>query len=522
MVIHKSPYPDITIPDVTLAQYVLGNAHERGDAPALIDGPSGRAVSFNQVAQGARRVASSLAQKGFGKGDIIAIWLPNLPEYAIAFLSAPLLGGINTTLNSLYTAAEAHYVLNDTGAQYLVTVPQFMDRAAVAVQNTKVKEIFVLGEAEGATPFQSLLAGDGLLPDVKINPQTDLVVLPYSSGTSERPKGVMITHANLVAQLAQVSATDVFQDNDTFIGVLPFFHIYGMALILLLSLAKGSTVITMPRFELESFLQLMEKYEVSTAPLVPPIVLALAKQPIVEKFNLSKLRTIICGAAPLGAELEVACAQRLNCLVVQAFGMTELSGASHANPRDADKIRQGSIGWVIPALEAKIVDLNTNAALPPGEKGELCLRGPNCMKGYLNNPEATAQTIDPDGWLHSGDIGYADEDGYFYIVDRVKELIKYNAYQVAPAMLEAVLLTNPNIADCAVIPHQDDEQGEIPKAYIVARTPISEEEVMVFVAERVAPFEKIRAVEFIDAIPKSASGKILRRVLVEKDRAAMN
>lgn len=518
--IYKSPFPEIKVPELTLAQYVLQHASALGEAPALIDGPSGRTLSFMQVAGAARLVASSLAKRGFGKGDVLAIWMPNIPEYAVPFLAVSMLGGINTTINSLYTTDEAHYQLNDTGAQYLVTIPQFMDRAELAVKSTKVKEVFVMGEAEGTTPFMSLMQSDGQLPDVTINPQEDMVVLPYSSGTSGRPKGVMLTHSNLIAQMEQAGATGVFGDDDTVMGVLPFFHIYGMVLGLLLSLSRGSKMVSLPRFDLEVFLQIMEKYEVTIAPLVPPIVLALAKHPLVDKFNLSKLRTITSGAAPLGADLELVCGKRLNCLVLQGYGMTEVSAASHINPGDPSKVRHGSVGWVLPGMESKVADLNTGESLPPGERGEVCMRGPNRMLGYLNDPEATSRTIDADGWLHSGDIGYADEEGYFFIVDRVKELIKYNAYQVAPAMLEAVLLTNPNISDCAVIPHQDPEQGEVPKAYIVARTPISEEEVLAFVAERVASFEKIRAVEFIDAIPKSASGKILRRILVERDRVA--
>lgn len=518
--IYTSPYPEITIPNVTLAQFVLRHAAKLADAPALIDGPSGRTLSYKQVAGGARLVASSLAQRGFGKGDVFGIWMPNLPEYAVPFLAVSMLGGINTTINSLYTPDEANYQLNDTGAKFLVTIPQFMDRALAAVKGTAVQEIFVLGEAEGTTPFMALMQSDGQLPHVTIDPHNDLVVLPYSSGTSGKPKGVMLTHSNLIAQILQANATGIFHDGDTAIGVLPFFHIYGMALTLLLSLANGNKTVTIPRFDLEAFLQIMEKYEVTIASLVPPIVLALAKHPLVDKYNLSKLRTITSGAAPLGPDLEIACANRLKCNVLQGYGMTEVSAASHINPGDPSKIRHGSVGWVVAGMESKIADLNTNEGLPPGQKGEVCMRGPNRMIGYLNNPEATALTIDDEGWLHSGDIGYVDDDGYFYIVDRVKELIKYNAYQVAPATLEAVLLTNPNISDCAVIAHQHPEMGEIPKAFVVVRSSMTEEQVMAYVAERVAPFEKVRAVEFIDTIPKSASGKILRRVLVEKDRAA--
>lgn len=518
--IYKSKFPEITVPNLTLAQYVLKNAMTLGDAPALIDGPSGRTLSFKQVAGGSRLVASSLAKRGFGKGDVFAIWMPNIPEYAIPFLAVSMLGGINTTINSLYTPDEARYQLNDTGAQYLVTIPQFMERALPAVQGTSVKEIFVMGEAEGATPFMTLMQSDGQLPDVSIDPQNDLVVLPYSSGTSGRPKGVMLTHSNLIAQMEQVTTTGVFLENDVVMGVLPFYHIYGMVLILLLSLAKGNQVVSVPRFDLEMFLGVMEKYGVTIAPLVPPIVLGLAKHPLVDKFNLSKLRAITSGAAPLGADLEMACGNRLNCLVLQGYGMTEVSAASHINPGDPALVRHGSVGFTLSNMESKIVEPETGKDLGAGLPGEICMRGPNRMVGYWNNPEATAATIDADGWLHSGDVGYVDEDGYLYVVDRVKELIKYNAYQVAPAELEAVLVTHPMIADCAVIPHPDPETGEVPKAFVVKRGEVTAEEIMAFVAERVAPFKKVRSVEFVDAIPKSASGKILRRILVDKDRAS--
>jgi acyl-CoA synthetase (AMP-forming)/AMP-acid ligase II len=268
------------------------------------------------------------------------------------------------------------------------------------------------------------------------------------------------------------------------------------------------------------FLQVMSKYKVTMAPLVPPIVLALAKHPMVDSYDLSSLRIITSGAAPLGAELELACQDRLGCMVLQGYGMTEVSAASHINPAQPDLIRHGSVGVTLPWMESKVAHLETGEALPPGELGEVCMRGPNRMVGYLNNSEATAETIDDEGWLHSGDIGYADADGYFYVVDRVKELIKYNAYQVAPAELEAVLLTHPGIADAAVIPSHHDELGEIPKAYVVLRTEMTIEEIMTYVGDRVAPYKKIRAVQVIDTIPKSASGKILRRILVEQDRAA--
>jgi len=275
----------------------------------------------------------------------------------------------------------------------------------------------------------------------------------------------------------------------------------------------------MPRFELETFLKTAQEYEVSLAHLVPPIVLALSKNPVVDNYRLPKLRTIFSGAAPLGEELTRACMERLGCSVRQGYGMTETSPVTHSSPAPPEIIKFGSVGVPAPNTECKIVDLETGEALGRGERGEVCVRGPQIMKGYLNKPEATASTIDEDGWLHTGDIGYADEDGHFFIVDRAKELIKYKGLQVAPAELEAVLVTHPCVADAAVIPCPDEEAGEVPKAIVVLRHASEPEAIMEFVAERVAPHKRIRYLEFVDTIPKSPSGKILRRVLVETDRA---
>src|SRR5258707_11386500 len=227
---------------------------------------------------------------------------------------------------------------------------------------------------------------------------------------------------------------------------------------------------------------------------------------------------IFSGAAPLGPELSRECMQRIGCSIRQGYGMTETSPVTHSSPADPAKMKLGSVGPPAPNTECKLVDPATEAELGPNQEGEVCVRGPQIMKGYLNNPEATARTIDADGWLHTGDIGYADEDGHFFIVDRVKELIKYKGFQVAPAELEAVLLTHPAVADCAVIPCRDDEAGGVPKAFVVLKGEATADDIMNFVAGRVSPHKKIRALEFIEQIPKSLSGKILRRVLVEKER----
>lgn len=517
--IFRSFLPDVNIPNVPLTPLVLRKAAETPDKPALIDGPSGRTITYGQLAGAVHLVASSLTARGFKKGDVFAIYSPNVPEYAIAFHAVSLIGGINTTANPLYTAEELTFQLNDSGAKYLLTVPMFLDKALEAAKNSKVEEVFVFGEAEGATPFAALLKSDGKVAPPEIDARNDLVVLPYSSGTTGLPKGVMLTHMNLVANILQTVPVEKISSDDVLVGILPFFHIYGMLVIMNASLYHGATVITMPRFDMEQFLQLIQQHKISRAHLVPPIVLGLAKHPIVDKYDVSSLKVIISGAAPLGPELTQACSARLNCLVKQGYGLTETSPVTHIDLDDAEKIKPGSIGMPIPNTEVRVVDAIEGKDLDKNEPGEVWIRGPQVMKGYLNNPEATARTIDSDGWLHTGDVGYVDDDGYFYIVDRVKELIKYKGMQVAPAELEAVLLSHPAIADAAVIPVPDEEAGEIPKAFVVLKGETTPEEIMAFVAGKVAPHKKVRQLEVVQQIPKSASGKILRRILVDQERA---
>jgi acyl-CoA synthetase (AMP-forming)/AMP-acid ligase II len=514
----RSPFPDVSIPDVALVDFVLERAAEFGSRPALVDGPSGRSITYDQLAGAVRSVAAGLAERGFRKGDVMAIFSPNLPEYAVAFHAVARLGGISTTANPLYTEDELTFQLKDSGAKYLLTVPPFLETAADAAGRAGLAEVFVFGEAEGATPFSSLMSS-GAPPEIEIDPREDVVVLPYSSGTTGYPKGVMLTHYNLVANVCQMNSVAPVGESDKLIGVLPFFHIYGMTVIMNAAIRRGATIVTMPRFDLEQFLQLLQDHKITRAHLVPPIVLALAKHPIVEKFDLSPLRHITSGAAPLSGDLSEACAARIDCQVVQGYGLTETSPVTHVVADRLDN-RPGSIGPPIPNTECMVVDTASGREVEPGTPGEVLIRGPQVMRGYLNNEAATAATIDNDGWLHTGDIGYTDEDGFFFLVDRLKELIKYKGFQVAPAELEALLVAHPEVADAAVVGLPDPEAGEIPKAFVVKRGEVSEEEIVAFVADRVAPQKKIRAVEFVDQIPKSPSGKILRRVLKQREAGA--
>ena len=510
---HTSPHPSVEIPDTDIAAYVLDGVPD-DDTVVLVDGPSGREITGSDFRGAVAALASGLAQRGIGRGDVVALYMPNLPEYAIAFHGVCAAGATNTTANPLYTARELTHQLKDSAAKLLVTVPPFLDVANEAAEAAGVEEVFVVGEAEGATPFTELFGDPAQAPAPELDPGEDLAVLPYSSGTTGLPKGVMLTHRNLVANLVQTNAALAPGREDVLIAVLPFFHIYGQTVIMNLGLRAGAKIVTMPRFDLEQFLGLISEHRVTLAYVVPPIALGLAKHPAIDDADLSSLELIMSGAAPLGTDLATAVAKRVDCPVLQGYGMTETSPVTHLMPTEQSEGRGGKIGVPLPDTEARIVDPESGEE---ADRGELWIRGPQVMKGYLNNAEATADTIDDDGWLHTGDIAEVDSDGHFEIVDRLKELIKYKGFQVPPAELEALLLSHPSISDAAVIGIPDEEAGELPKAFVVAGDDVTDEEIMDFIAEQVSPQKRIRLVERIDEVPKSASGKILRRVLAERD-----
>lgn len=512
MIIYRSPLADVDIPDTTVTHHVLRRATEVPDRLALVDGPSGRSYTYAQLAAMIASFAGGLAARGLGPGDTIALMSPNIPEYAVAFHGAAVAGVAVSTVNPTYTADEVHFQLQDSGALLLITVALFVDTAREAIVGTDITDIFVIGDApEGTLPVTALFGAP--LEQVPVDLDDHVVVLPYSSGTTGLPKGVMLTHRNLVANLCQIEAGLAVEDDEVALAVLPFFHIYGMQVLMNGLLAQGVTVITVPRFDLEQVLGLIQDQRVTRFFAVPPIVLALAKHPLVDSYDLSSLRQIFSGAAPLSAELALEAGARVGCEVVQGYGMTEMSPVSHLTP--PGQFKAGTCGVTVPNAECRIVDPVTGADQPAGGDGELWVRGPMVMKGYLNNPEATALTVDADGWLHTGDIGVIDTDGHLTIVDRVKELIKVKGFQLAPAELEALLLTHPSIADAAVIGIPDEESGEVPRAFVVVKPnqALTAEEVTEFTRQHVATYKVVHDVVFTESIPKSASGKILRRML---------
>jgi acyl-CoA synthetase (AMP-forming)/AMP-acid ligase II len=518
--IFTSPLPDVVVPDIALTEHVFRHASRFADRPAIVDGPTGRSYTYAELEGASRKVAGGFVSEGLHKGDVVAVLSPNIPEYAIVFHGVALAGGVVTPINPTYTVEEIAYQLEDSGARYVVTIQLFLEQARAAAASSEVEEIFVIGEADGARSFFELLAADPMVGQVEIDPATDVVVLPYSSGTTGLPKGVELTHRNLVANLSQTEPSTTVTPEDVVLAVLPFFHIYGMQVLMNGVIFHGSKLITMPRFDLAEFLGNIQDHGVTRVAVVPPIVIALAKHPMVDDYDLSSLVQVGSGAAPLSADIETLAATRTGAEVIQGYGLTETSPVTHtAIPGE---YKSGSIGVLVSNTEVRLVDPDTGDDMDVGEQGELWIRGPQVMKGYLNNPEATSATIDEEGWFKTGDVGMVDGDGSWYITDRLKELIKYKGFQVAPAELEAVLLTHPVLADAAVIGIPDEEAGEVPKGFVVLKPgeEATAEEIIEHVSGHVAHYKRPAEIEFLDEIPKSLSGKILRRVLRDREKAA--
>src|ERR1044071_4118067 len=513
----SSRYTSRPIPDISLATFFRDAVTSRANDVAVLDGPTGRSYTFRQVLDLSASVANGLVARGIGPGDRVAFIVPNLPEVAIAYHGAIAAGATAMMVNPLSTPDELAKYFKVGSPKLAFTIPPLVPAIRGVAPGLP---LVTLRDAPGCEPLAALLAGSTTPPAVAISPDA-VAVMPYSSGTTGFPKGVMLTHRNIISQclaIESVAHGDVIIPGAAGRAGLPFFHIYGIMAFLTYGLMHGAKLVTMPRFDLQQYIELARRHEVPLLHVVPPILLGLAKYP--GELQLPHVKAALCGAAPLSAELAAEFTPRTGAIVYQVYGMTEVSGATHLASRDPASNKPGSIGSLIGNAQARLVSTDTGGDVAPGERGQIWVRGPFVMKGYFEDPDATAHTIDRDGWLHTGDIGYVDGGGDFWVVDRVKELIKYKGLQVAPAELEAVLLQHPAIADCAVYPQPDDEAGEIPKAAVVLKrdAAATADELLQFVHARVSPHKRVRALRFVDAIPKSASGKILRRVLIAQDR----
>lgn len=483
----------------------------------------GQRITFRELDALSNSLANALATKGVSRGDTVALYTTNRPEYVISFYAVAKLGAISTPINPSYKEKEVEHQIKDSEAKAIITTQSLYPVVRAVSERVAGVKIVVIGDKseEGYDLFRDLInrypAKSPPVP--QLNLAEDLAALPYSSGTTGLPKGVMLTHKNLVTNNIQCMVAGKISQQDVLLIFLPFYHIYG-TMLMGVSVASGATMVIMEGFNLEESLWSVEEYGVTLYYAVPPILLALLQYPDLQKRKLSTIKYIMVGAAPVPPEVARKVNELTGVQILQGYGLTEASPLTHLNPTTKHLAKIDSAGFGISDQLQKIVDIETGEKeMPVGQVGEVIVYGPHVMKGYWKAPEETARTI-RKGWLYTGDIGKLDEEGYLYIVDRKKEMIKYKGFGVAPAEIEAVLFQHPAVMDCAVFAKADPDAGEIPKGVVVLKPDkkSTAEEIMEFVGQRLAGYKKIREIEFVSEIPKTPSGKILRRTLIEQER----
>ncbi|KAG7401339.1 hypothetical protein PHYBOEH_001755 [Phytophthora boehmeriae] len=515
--IFRSKLPTLPIPeDASIWKVLEQHAREIGDKPAFICGITERTLTFRDVHRQAKQVCAGLAANGLKKGDVVILHSFNCLEYVVVFLALNRLGAICSPSSPLFNGQELADQIEIAEAVAVISHKKFVKVAVEAAgrRGVPLSQVYTLGEWEGPSGLQSiedLIAKDLPFPNIPPIDTNQVVTLPFSSGTTGRPKGVELTARAMYA----CGILPAYREAELkfALGMLPFFHIMA-TMIFHVTIYKGVTTVILPGFDPETFLSTVVKYKMTKLNLAPPLVTFLAKHPVVDKYDISHVTHVGSGGAPLGKEVEHAVMNRLGIQVLQGYGMTEFAGCATSSYPTA--VRDGASGTLHPNTELRVVDLDTGEDLPVNKPGELLFRTPALMKGYYKNPEANRVTFTEDGFVRTGDVGYIDEDGFIFIVDRLKELIKYKGHQVAPAEVEDVVNSHPKVADSGCVRGFDPASGEeIPKAFVVLKEgeTLSEEELMEYVAGKVTGYKRVREVEFIDVIPKSLSGKILRRVL---------
>lgn len=510
----------------------------------------GKDITFEELYTQVKKMANFMQSHGLQKGDRVAVMLPNSPQAVISYYAALMAGGIVVQTNPLYTERELEYQMKDSGATFIVCLDILLPRVSNVRDNTDIKHTIVTGikdylpfpknliypfiqrkqynmvvkveESEDTHVWQKVIENSSSdYTPVDVDPLEDVALLQYTGGTTGNPKGVMLTHYNLVSnvQMADAWLFEKSETQDVVLGVLPFFHVYGMTTVMNLSIMNGAKMVLVPKFDVEEVLKTIHKQKPTLFPGAPTIYIGITNHPDVEKYDLSSIRACISGSAPLPVEIQQKFESMTGGKLVEGYGLTETSPVTHANFVWGGEKVNGSIGVPWPDTDAKIINMETGEAAAVGEVGEIAVKGPQVMKGYWNNEEETASVL-RDGWFFTGDLGYMDEEGYFYVVDRKKDMIIAGGFNIYPREVEEVLYEHEAIAEAVVAGIPDPYRGETVKAYIVLKEgyDVTEEALNKYCRDNLAAFKVPRSYEFRDELPKTAVGKILRRQLVDEEK----
>lgn len=511
--IYRSPLGSVQVPKVTLGQHVLFSTPTPDSQPALVDAQSGEQMTYGELRAAALAGARGLVAHGVRPGDAVALVGHNQPSFVVALHAALLAGAAVAPLNPAHTVAELAKQMGQISPSVVICSEASADPSCTAARAAGVRGCLVLGSHPHLPSFNELPPPEGFVALPELDPETAVALLPFSSGTSGLPKPVMLTHRNLVANLEQTRKGWKLRPGEVLVAALPFFHAYGFTIVLHCGLLVGSTVVTMPRFDANAYLGLLARYRCTRAHIVPAIARKIASVSDGESFDLSSLKYVVCGGAPLEASTLAQAELRLGCKIRQGYGLTEASPGTHqVFDDDFAHAPPGCVGRLSPSTEARVVVPDTEIDVPPGSSGELLIRGPQVMQGYLSQPEASAKAKAGE-WLRTGDLARIDEDGFLFIEDRLKDVIKCNGFQVSPSELEAIFHTHPEVMDVAVVGVPHEARGEAPRAFVRTSRPNMEAELVEFIASRVARYKTVSSVVHVDEIPRSAAGKVLRRDL---------